>query len=166
MVANIVEVLEEADALEEDVTLSDLTGGYDSDDEEYYCSLPNAESFTNSGFIESRIGLEFDKSTESKEDMMIRYASAVKIHLMPQPLFAMVTGHFKGKFAGMDVIFMIDTGSELNLMAKEFYDRTSLAIDLDGTHWSLKGINGWLVGNAISIKYKPSFNHTACLQLY
>ena len=40
------------------------------------------------------------------------------------------------------MIFMIDTGSELNLMAKEFYDRTSLAIDLDGTRWSLKGING------------------------
>jgi len=40
---------------------------------------------------------------------------------------------------------MIDTGSELNLMAKEFYDRTSLAIDLDRTCWSLKGINGWPV---------------------
>jgi hypothetical protein len=37
---------------------------------------------------------------------------------------------------------MIDTGSELNLMSLEFYEKTSLAIDLDGTRWSLKGING------------------------
>lgn len=54
----------------------------------------------------------------------------------------MVTGRFKGKFAGIDAVFMIDTGSELNLIAQEFYDRTNLAIDLDGTRWSLKGING------------------------
>jgi len=100
-----------------------------------------AESFTNSSFVESCVVLEFDESSESKEDIMICYASAVKIHPTPQPLFAMVTGHFKGKFTGVDVVFMIDTGSELNLMAKEFYDRTSLMIDLDRTRWSLKGIN-------------------------
>ena len=78
----------------------------------------------------------------SKEEIMICYASAVKIHIVPQPLFAMVTGCFRGKFAGLDVVFMIDTGSELNLMSQEFYDKTNLAIDLDGTRWSLKGING------------------------
>ena len=142
VVANVVEVLEETEWAEDDASTSDLAGGYESDDEEFYRSLPTAESSTNSGFIESRVGLEFDESTESKEDILIRYASAVKIHPTPQPLFAMVTGRFKGKFAGVDVIFMIDTGSELNLMAKDFYDRTNLAIDLDGTRWSLKGING------------------------
>ena len=142
VVASIVEVLEDAEWSEDENEVSELAGGYDSNDEEFYRSLPAAESFTNSSFVESRVGLEFDESSESKEDIMIRYASTVKIHPMPQPLFAMVTGRFKGKFAGIDVIFMIDTGSELNLMAKEFYDRTSLAIDLDGTHWSLKGING------------------------
>ena len=119
-----------------------MVGGYDSDDEDYFRSLPETESFTNSGFIESRVSLEFDESTESKEDILIHYVSAVKIHLTPQPLFAMVTGRFRGKFAGIDIVFMIDTGSELNLMAQEFYDRMNLAIDLDGTRWSLKGING------------------------
>ena len=54
----------------------------------------------------------------------------------------MVTGCFRGKFAGLDVVFMIDTGSELNLMSQDFYDKTNLAIDLNGTRWSLKGING------------------------
>jgi len=142
VVANIVEVLEETDSTEEEILSSELAGGYESDDEDFYHSLPTAESSTNSGFVESRVGLEFDESAESKEEILIRYASAVKIHLTPQPLFAMVTGHFRGKFAGLDVVFMIDTGSELNLMSQEFYNRTSLAIDLDGTRWSLKGING------------------------
>ena len=142
VVANVVEVLEDTEWEEEEGSTSDLIGGYDSDDEDYYRSLPTAESSTNSGFIESRVGLEFDESSESKEEILIRYASAVKIHLTPQPLFAMVTGCFRGKFAGLDVVFMVDTGSKLNLMSQDFYDRTNLAIDLDGTRWSLKGING------------------------
>ena len=121
----------------------DLAGGYESDDEDFYCSLPAAESFANSTFVKSHVlGLEFDESSESKEDIMICYASAVKIHPAPQPLFVMVTGHFKGKFTGKDIIFMISTGSKLNLRAKEFYNRTSLAVVLDGTQWSLKEING------------------------
>jgi len=37
---------------------------------------------------------------------------------------------------------MIDTGSELNLMSQDFYVKTNLAVNLDGTRWSLKGING------------------------
>ena len=115
------------------ISYSELTGGYDSDDEDFYCSLPEAESFVNSSFVELRVGLEFDESTELKEDILIHYASAVKNHLTPQPLFVMVTGHFWGKFARLEAVFMIDTGSELNLIAQEFYDRTNLAIDLDGT---------------------------------
>jgi len=142
IVANVMEVLKETDWVEEEILSTELVGGYESDDEEYFHSLPEAESFTNSGFIESCVSLEFDESTECKEEVLICYASVVKIHLTLQPLFAMVTRHFQGNFAGLDVVFMIDTGSELNLMAQEFYDRTNLAIDLDRTHWSLKGING------------------------
>jgi len=141
MVANVVKVLEEAEWAEEEISSTDLAGGYDFDDEDFYCSLPATESFTNSSFVESHVGLEFDGSSQSKEEIMIHYTSMVKIHPTPQPLFTIVTGCFKGKFAGKDIIFMIDTGSELNLMAKEFYDRTNLAINLDGTCWSLKGIN-------------------------
>jgi len=37
---------------------------------------------------------------------------------------------------------MVDTGAELNLMSQEFYNQTSMAIDLDRMCWSLKGING------------------------
>ena len=115
------------------------------DDEEFYQSLPVADISTSAGYVESCIGLEFDEVTENKEEIMIQYISAVKIHLTPQPLFVMITGRFRGKFAGLDVVFMVDTGSELNLMSQEFYNQTSMVIDLDGTCWSLKGINGWLV---------------------
>jgi len=144
-VANIVEVLEETDWVEEEVLSTQLVGGHESDDEEYFHSLPKAESFTNSGFIESHVGLKFDESAESKEEVLICYSSTVKFHLIPQPLFVMVTGHFWGKFYRIDVVFMIDMGLELNLMAQEFYDKTNLAIDLNGMCWSLKGINGWPV---------------------
>ena len=140
VVANIVEALEEVEWGEEELTF-ELVGGYDSDDEEYYHSLPATDISSNSGYVESRLGLEFNEATKNKEEILIRYASAVKMHLTPQPLFAMITGRFKGKFAGLDIVFMVDTGSELNLMSQEFYNQTSLAIDLDGTHWSLKGIN-------------------------
>ena len=54
----------------------------------------------------------------------------------------MVTGHFPGMFGGLNVYFMVDTGSELNLVSRDCYNRTSLPIDLDGTRWSLKGIHG------------------------
>jgi len=54
IVANVVEVLEEADWAEEEISSPELVGGYDSDDEDYYRSLPAAESFTNSSFVESR----------------------------------------------------------------------------------------------------------------
>ncbi|KAF8240325.1 hypothetical protein L208DRAFT_1233437 [Tricholoma matsutake] len=37
---------------------------------------------------------------------------------------------------------MIDTGSELNLISDDLYWQTNLALDINGVHWSLKGING------------------------
>lgn len=114
---SIVEVLDEEDEYEEDYS-SELTGGYDK---ELSYPLPE-DAYSNAGYIDSHIGLEFDKATESKEEIMIRYASAVKIHPTPQPLFAMITGCFHRKFAGFEVIFMIDTGLELNLMSQEFYN--------------------------------------------
>jgi len=53
IVANVVEVLKEAEWEEEEVSSSSLAEGYESDNEDYYRSLPKAESSTNSGFIES-----------------------------------------------------------------------------------------------------------------
>ena len=54
-------------------------------DEELSYSSPE-EVYTDAAYVQSRIGLQFDEATESKEEIMIRYASAVKIHPTPQPL--------------------------------------------------------------------------------
>ncbi|KAF8225297.1 hypothetical protein L208DRAFT_1306864, partial [Tricholoma matsutake] len=70
-------------------------------------------------------------------------SSAIKIHT--SPLFAMTTGCFEGKIAGRPVIFMVDTGLELNLVSDELYRQTNLPLDVNGARWSLKGINGGAV---------------------
>ncbi|KIJ94200.1 hypothetical protein K443DRAFT_110824, partial [Laccaria amethystina LaAM-08-1] len=59
--ASIVEILED-----EDDYASELVGGYDDE-----LSYPSSESaYTNTGYVESRIGLEFDEATEDKEEIM------------------------------------------------------------------------------------------------
>jgi len=70
VVANVVEVLEEADWEEEELT-SELVGGYNSDDEEFYQSLSVADISASAGYVELRIGLEFDEVMENKEEIMI-----------------------------------------------------------------------------------------------
>ena len=59
--ASIVEILEDKDD-----DASELVGGYDDE-----LSYPSSESaYTNTGYVESRIGLEFDEATEDKEEIM------------------------------------------------------------------------------------------------
>lgn len=61
------------------------------------------------------------------------------------PLFAMTTGHFSSTLTDQDVMFMVNSGSQLNLISKDLHSQTGVVIDLDGTRWSLKGINGGVV---------------------
>ena len=83
------------------------------------------------------------RDDENLDDVLLRYSSAVK--MVTTPLFAMTTGRFSGTIVGLDVTFMVDSGSELNLMSEDLHSRMGVAIDLDGTRWSLKGINGGAV---------------------
>lgn len=80
---------------------------------------------------------------EDLDDVLLRYSSAVKV--VTSPLFAMTTRHFSGNLAGQDVTYMVDSGSELNLMSEELHSRTGVAINLDSARWSLKGINSGAV---------------------
>jgi Aspartyl protease len=80
---------------------------------------------------------------ENVEDILQHYTSAVS--LQAAPLFAMAAGRFEGSMASKNVMFMVDTGSELNIMSAEFYRWTALPLDNNGAQWSLKGINGLLV---------------------
>jgi hypothetical protein len=90
----------------------------------------------------STVHLSYGKD-EDLDSVLLRYSSAVKV--VASPLFAMTTGRFGGTIAGQDVTFMVDSGSELNLMSEDLHGRTGVPIDLDGARWSLKGINGGAV---------------------
>jgi hypothetical protein len=118
-------------------TLDDLTP---NDPTEYEDEVQDEskDPFTNSELL-----LTYDEDTEDVNDILLRYSSAVKIHT--NPLFAMTTGRFEGKLGDRQVVFMVDTGSELNLISDELYRQTNLALDVDGARWSLKGINGGAV---------------------
>jgi hypothetical protein len=83
------------------------------------------------------------KHGKNVNDLLLQYSNAVSIH--HKPLFAMTTGRFDGILADFPVKFMVDSGSELNLISNEFYIQTNLSLNLDGAHWSLKGINGGAV---------------------
>ncbi|GLB40078.1 hypothetical protein LshimejAT787_0705880 [Lyophyllum shimeji] len=143
VVANLVEALENdpnEDNEDECVwftSQADADGDApDSDDEEEYEAIFSPTIVKS----ESRVQVDYDPNVDDEDDIYARYASAVRMHV--QPLYAMVTGRFRGKFAGQWVFFMVDCGSELNIVGTELYEKTTLPIDLDGTRWSLKGING------------------------
>lgn len=93
-------------------------------------------------FVGSKVQMDFDSEVMTQEAIEVRYASAVKLLKNPVPLFAMVTGKFEGMFGGLKTVFMVDTGSELNLCPGYLYDQTQLSLDLDGTRWLLRGIHG------------------------
>lgn len=92
-------------------------------------------------FVSANTQLSFDSSNDVILNVATHYAnSAVPVDI-PNTL-AFTTGRFEARMAGHKVTFMIDTGSELNLISEAFYRRTSLPMELDGVRWSLKGVNG------------------------
>jgi hypothetical protein len=54
----------------------------------------------------------------------------------------MTTGQFTSTIVGQDITFMVDSGSELNLMSEDLHSQMGIPIDLDSARWLLKGING------------------------
>ncbi|KAJ3504975.1 hypothetical protein NMY22_g17741 [Coprinellus aureogranulatus] len=46
------------------------------------------------------------------------------------------------RLGGVDVICLVDCGSELNVFSERLLERTGLALDFEGSRWSLKGVNG------------------------
>jgi hypothetical protein len=77
-----------------------------------------------------------DKELDS---ILLQYSLAVK--MVTSPLFVMTTGCFSGTLAGQDITFMVDSGSELNLISEDLHSWMGVTIDLDSVRWFLKGIN-------------------------
>ncbi|OSC96480.1 hypothetical protein PYCCODRAFT_1331315, partial [Trametes coccinea BRFM310] len=78
--------------------------------------------------------------SEDLEELVIRYADAVV--LGSSRLYAMASGLVDVVFGDQRATFLVDSGSELNLVSATLWEKTRLVIDKDGARWSLKGLGG------------------------
>ncbi|KIP01283.1 hypothetical protein PHLGIDRAFT_39869, partial [Phlebiopsis gigantea 11061_1 CR5-6] len=78
--------------------------------------------------------------TEDLRAILERYAHAVA--LGSRKHFAMQSGLVQGNFGSEKVTFLIDSGSELNVIARRVWEQTDVPVDSDGSRWSLRGISG------------------------
>ncbi|KAI0704768.1 hypothetical protein C8Q76DRAFT_588449, partial [Earliella scabrosa] len=84
--------------------------------------------------------VSFEQGVELLEDVVERYAASVSLGQPRQ--YAMVSGLCEGVFGDQRVTFLVDTGSELNLINQDVWKRTNLDLDRDGARWSLRGLGG------------------------
>lgn len=79
-------------------------------------------------------------SNENLEKLLDRYANAIV--LRRTRLYAMSSGLVHVVFGGQRAVFLVDTGSELNLVSRHLWEASGLKVDKDGARWSLKGLGG------------------------
>lgn len=84
--------------------------------------------------------LTFDENQESLHALMERYAGAVTLGM--RKYFAMQSGLVQGVFGNEKVMFLIDSGSELNIISRRIWEQTKVPVDTDSSHWTLRGIEG------------------------
>lgn len=84
--------------------------------------------------------LTYDGQEAQLRSIMDRYSHAVAIGARKH--YAMAAGLVQGIFGGEKVVFLVDSGSELNLMTRRVWEQTDVRIDEDGKRWSLRGIGG------------------------
>ncbi|KAI0739244.1 hypothetical protein C8Q80DRAFT_1275387 [Daedaleopsis nitida] len=105
----------------------------------------------------------FDRSETSLTELLDRYASSLALGF-PRT-FAMVSGLAKGTFGDQLITFLVDTGSELNLVFFDVWERSKMPMNEDGARWSLKGLGGQpvpLLGCAVDAKVQVggrNFDH-------
>ena len=87
--------------------------------------------------------ITFVQGQEELTDLLQRYAASIALG---QPRkFAMVSGFVTFVFGDQKAVFLIDTGSELNLVNHSLWKRTGPTMDPDGARWNLRGIGGEFV---------------------
>ncbi|KAF9029641.1 hypothetical protein BDZ89DRAFT_1132890 [Hymenopellis radicata] len=111
-----------------------------SDKDEAPADVVYAESsIDDTGYRGVKLIME-NHSLDWVTDFVQRNANVVP--LPSSPFLAMVTGAFTVAINGVTFRVMIDTGSELNVCNCSVPARCALALDHQGSHWSLKGIYG------------------------
>ncbi|PIL33553.1 hypothetical protein GSI_04176 [Ganoderma sinense ZZ0214-1] len=93
------------------------------------------------GVLEAEIS--FVQGREQLGDLLERYAASIALG-HPRKV-AMISGYVTVIFGDQRAIFLIDSGSELNIINYSLWKRTSLKMDPDGARWSLRGIGGQFV---------------------
>lgn len=83
--------------------------------------------------------MTFDRS-EDLGHLLERYADVIVVQRTR--LFAMASGLVEVVFGNRRATFLVDTGSELNLVSRSLWEATSVPVDKDGSRWSLKGLGG------------------------
>ena len=75
--------------------------------------------------------------TDEIQTFLVWHSNAVA--LKPMKMLAMTTGVFTAKFCSQSLKFMVDMGSELNLIPEWLLSISGLALDFAGSQWSLNG---------------------------
>ncbi|KZT05481.1 uncharacterized protein LAESUDRAFT_760351 [Laetiporus sulphureus 93-53] len=87
-------------------------------------------------------GVAYLTCADPTEAMQILHRFANAVSLGSKCFYAMASGIVQGKFGSEDITYLVDSGSELNLITSRVYDQAGVEIDSDGARWSLKGISG------------------------
>ncbi|KAJ3474666.1 hypothetical protein NLI96_g12331 [Meripilus lineatus] len=110
------------------------------------------------------LALTFDKDKDDPIEIVKAYAHAIAPG--PPRFYAMSTGVVEGYFGASKATYLVDCGSELNLVSNQTYQSSNVDLDPGGKHWTLRGINddppirllGCCKGAPIEISNK-FFNH-------
>jgi hypothetical protein len=85
--------------------------------------------------------LTFDRKKDNWYNIVERYANAVALGAKKN--FARIVGLVEGLFGREKVTYLVDSGSELNLITRCVWEQAGdLEIDKDSNHWTLQGLGG------------------------
>ncbi|TFY52589.1 hypothetical protein EVJ58_g9929 [Rhodofomes roseus] len=112
-------------------TVAEVSDGEDADDD-----IDNAtEEISTVGAASVTI-----RDEEHLAEVIDSYSAALAIGR--RRFMAMACGLVQGKFGTELVTYLIDSGSELNLIAQRVYEQAGVELDGDGSRWTLRGIHG------------------------
>ncbi len=101
------------------------------------CTEARGEALPQEAFM------TWNKEGEDMHEVLERYANAVALGRGKN--YAVPAGLIEGVFGSEKVTFLVDTGSELNLITRRVWEQSEVPIDEDGKRWSLRGIGGEIV---------------------
>ncbi|KAJ7259778.1 hypothetical protein C8J57DRAFT_1072943 [Mycena rebaudengoi] len=112
---------------------------------EYEILSPEVAKSVASGSIPTGVTRTNDSLFEDVDDgeaVAYYYSSFHALPSHPSRFLAFATGMVTVLIKGQEVRCLVDTGSELNLVSHSLVQSLGLPNDIEGTRWSLSGVNG------------------------